>query len=388
MIDFVRRNLTFLSVTVVTLVVIVGGIMLLSKEPSEGPEPSPVSSDILTPSDSYVTGGFKDGKFLPKSATAKVTLVEFGDYQCPACAAYDALTLQVLTEMSGEVNMYFRHFPLPQHKNAKITSYAAEAAGVQGKFFEMHHLLYEKQAEWSESSKVDDLILGYAESLKLDLPKFKEDLKSTKTKDKIEKDLDDGTKVGINSTPSFFINGKRITNPRSYEDFKKLIEEAKKSNPVIQSEGAEPYHTHFDIKTYINGVSINFAEKKYQSSSDNPLDPGIHFHDGEGKSVHIHKEGSTLKMLFDSFKLAFPADSGNKTLKVYVNGQVSTELLNYVPNDLDRILITYGSETGPALTTQLNSVTDVACIYSEKCPERGSAPSEECVGGVGTECEI
>ena len=385
--DFISRNLIFISVTLVTLVVIIGGVFLFSKGGGSSTSTKTVPDTLLIPTDPYITGGISNGKFLPQSKDAKVTIVEFGDYQCPACSAYSPLVDKILTEFSGKVNLTFRNFPLPQHTNATITSYAAEAAGLQGKFWDMHVKLYDSQEEWSDSSVAKDIVIRYATEMALDVNKFKADIDSSKVKERVTKDIADANLIGINSTPTFFINGQKIDNPRDYEEFKKIVSDAINKSPIVQDEKEEAFHAHFDLKIYTDGVPVDLSLAKYQSTEGKELHEFVHLHDGNGKAVHLHKDQISLKTFVDSIKINFLPDTALKTLKVYVNGTIVPEGLSYMPKDLDRILISYGPITDKNIETQIKSVTDVACIYSEKCPERGKAPTEACVGGVGTECK-
>lgn len=156
----------------------------------------------------------------------KVTLVEFGDFQCPACAAYEPLVRQALADNKTSLKVVFKHFPLTQiHQNALIGAKAAEAAGLQGKFWEMHDMLYDKQSEWSTGLTARDMIMGYAAALKLDTKKFAEDLNSKVVEDKIFAEAKEGTTLEVEGTPTFFLNGKKIDSPRSLEAFDKLIRE-------------------------------------------------------------------------------------------------------------------------------------------------------------------
>lgn len=156
----------------------------------------------------------------------KVTLVEFGDFQCPACGAYEPLVRQVMTDNKTSLKIVFKHFPLTQiHQNALLGAKAAEAAGLQGKFWEMHDMLYDKQAEWSTGLTARDMIMGYAATLKLDTAKFAEDLASKAIEDKILAEQTEGINLGVEGTPTFFLNGKKLDNPRSLEEFDKLVRE-------------------------------------------------------------------------------------------------------------------------------------------------------------------
>ncbi len=156
-----------------------------------------------------------------------VTLVEFGDFQCPACGSYDPLVRQAVEDNKTIVKFVYKHFPLVQiHQNALLGAKASEAAGLQGKFWEMHDMLYDKQAEWSTGINARDIIMNYASILKLDTKKFADDLNSKAIEEKILAELKEGTALDVQGTPTFFLNGKKIDNPSSLEAFDKLIREA------------------------------------------------------------------------------------------------------------------------------------------------------------------
>lgn len=158
--------------------------------------------------------------------TPKVSLVEYSDFQCPACGAYYPLVEKVFTGNKNSLAFTYRHFPLPQHKNALAAAYAAEAAGAQGKFWQMHEMIFSHQADWSDSDTAEAIFEGYATELKLDMKNFKEVRDSQVTKDNVAHDAKTGTDSGVNSTPSFYINGEKIANPRSAEEFDALIKKA------------------------------------------------------------------------------------------------------------------------------------------------------------------
>jgi len=157
---------------------------------------------------------------------SKVILIEYGDFQCPACAQYEPIVQKVRTDYADKIAFVYRHFPLSQHKNAKITAYASEAAGKQGKFWEMHDIIYDGQNAWANLSndKVKDVMIKYAETIGLDLKLFAEQIDSSEIKDKVQADNNGGLKAGVNSTPTFILNGKKL-QPRSYDEFKQFIEQ-------------------------------------------------------------------------------------------------------------------------------------------------------------------
>jgi protein-disulfide isomerase len=180
--------------------------------------------------------GTAGGTPMPITATdhvrgpenAPVTIIEYADYQCPGCAAFHPIVERLLYNSSTTVRFVARHFPLGQHRNAVAAAQAAEAAGMQGKYWDMGSLLFDTQKSWEtlNTAQAHDLFKGYAERLKLDLVRYESDLKSSDVKTKIDADRADGVKIGVSGTPTFFINGKSISNPQGYDALKKLVDEA------------------------------------------------------------------------------------------------------------------------------------------------------------------
>ncbi len=199
----------------ISAVMLVGGVLMFTKAEQAKPEPKPVDQSRLVKDDSYKTA----------SASAQVTIVEFADFQCPGCAESAPIMKQVVKEYGGKVNLVYRHFPLNQHKNAFVSAEAAEAAGVQGKFWEMAEMLYARQQSWENEKNPLDMFTGYAKELNLDESKFREFVQKKQAEDKVKRDQSDGFIVGVNSTPTFFVNGYRIGD-RSLEGFRGYIEEA------------------------------------------------------------------------------------------------------------------------------------------------------------------
>jgi protein-disulfide isomerase len=167
------------------------------------------------------------------SSTAKAVLVEYADLQCPACAAYNPMVKRVVEAFPNDLQLVYRHFPLITiHMNADYAAGAAEAAGKQGKFWEMHDLLFDKQADWERSPEALKLFADYATSLGLDVKKFNSDVVSMETRKKINDSYRSGVQAGVKGTPTFFLNGKMIENPRSEEEFKDIIKNAIASTTV------------------------------------------------------------------------------------------------------------------------------------------------------------
>ncbi|KKT32221.1 hypothetical protein A2394_00715 [Candidatus Woesebacteria bacterium RIFOXYB1_FULL_42_36] len=223
---FFQKNRLSFIIGLVTVAILIGGIFLFTKDGDSSVSPQVVSNSLLVPQNAIITSGFSNGIYLPASASASLTLVEFGDYECPACGVYSPFIKQLLIDFPGEINYVFRNYPLPQHKNAPISSYAVEAAGLQGKYWEMQERVYETQGVWSGLADPTGLFMGYAKDLNLDLNRFTSDIGSDTVKDKVDNDKKDGDLVGITETPTFYLNGKKIILAGSYDQLKKLVESA------------------------------------------------------------------------------------------------------------------------------------------------------------------
>ena len=375
----------FLGILLGTIAVVIIGVILLSRSATPGAK---VDSSLLIRADS--------NKIASGSGT--ITLVEFSDFQCPACGSYYPVVKQIIDDFGQDMTFVYRNFPLTSlHKNARIAAQAAESAGLQGKYWEMHDLLFINQSEWSDSSSPIDIFSQYAKTIGLDITQFKKDLDNSAVLVKINEDIQDGNSLGVSGTPTFYLNGTKLENPASLADFESLIKAEIANAPKPTVTKSEAYHTHFNFKVYLNGTAFDFTPQKYQTNKGKDLNEDIHLHDGKGDLVHIHKKGATLGTFFTSLgmtltKTGFTDDTGVvyasdtlHTLKMFVNGKPSTQFDSYEPQDLDRILITYGSDN-TTIQMQIASVADDACIYSLKCPERGKPPTENCVGGLGTDC--
>lgn len=203
----------FFIIVVVTIGVFFGVFFATKNKSTEGPETKKTGQ-----TSNHVIGENKAG----------VTLVEFGDFQCPACRQYFPIVEQVVDKYKADIQFQFRHYPLVQiHKHAFEGSRAAEAAGKQDKFWEMYRLLYQNQEGWSVLSDPLPTFVGYAKSLGLNTEKFQTDYASSEINDTINADYQEGLKIGANSTPTFVLNGKKVEkNPDSAEAFEKLITDA------------------------------------------------------------------------------------------------------------------------------------------------------------------
>jgi len=144
------------------------------------------------------------------SADAPVTLEEFGDFQCPPCGRLAGPLQEIEKDYGAHLRVIFRNFPFAIHEHAREAACAAEAAGLQGHFWEMHDLLYREQANWSQTKDVQPLFTSYGGTLGLNLDRFKADMSSEKVKEKVESDQKRGEAIGVKNTPTIFINNESV----------------------------------------------------------------------------------------------------------------------------------------------------------------------------------
>ena len=169
--------------------------------------------------------------YLKWSPAKKNILVEYSDLQCPACKTfYEFMKSEIEAsgaanaEITKKVTFVYRHFPLAQHGEAEEAAYAAEAAGIQGKFFEFSNVLFDNQKDWAEKKDAVKKFEAYAKELNLDLEKFNKDRDSKSVKDKVSADLLSGQQAQVNATPTFYLNGKKLGPINSFEDFLKPLQ--------------------------------------------------------------------------------------------------------------------------------------------------------------------
>jgi protein-disulfide isomerase len=141
---------------------------------------------------------------------APVTIEEFGDFQCPPCGTFAAFGEELLKEYDSRVRIVFRNFPLPAHEHAREAALAAEAAGLQGRFWEMHDVLYREQPFWSYAPNARELFESYAGTIGLNLDQFRKDMDSEKAKERVDSDHARGDSLGIKLTPTLFINNQPV----------------------------------------------------------------------------------------------------------------------------------------------------------------------------------
>lgn len=204
------------AIFAVIVAVLFGGLYLVSRSDR-------IDVSSIDPSAVVLEGEFKDNVYGNKDA--KVTIIEYGDFQCPSCErAYPGLK-KLKAEFNEDIRFVFRHFPLTSiHPNALAASATAQAAAEQGKFWEMHDLLYENQSEWSGASASNrpDLFRGYAQKIGLNVDTFNSAIESDTVTDYINYQRQIGNKAGVDSTPTIFVNGEKLAS--NSDEYKSLLE--------------------------------------------------------------------------------------------------------------------------------------------------------------------
>jgi len=155
--------------------------------------------------------------------TEAVEIVKYSDYQCPACAYYHDFTEKIKEELGEQVKLTYKNFPLNSHPYAMVAARAAESARKQGKHHKMHNLLFENQKIWTRGNP-EQYFIGYAREIGLMVEQFRADINSAEMQKKVLADKEEGINRGVNATPTFFINGKKVEQtPAKYKDFKALV---------------------------------------------------------------------------------------------------------------------------------------------------------------------
>ncbi len=191
---------------------------------SPGTPPSPIQQTPVNPGIPGAEPAYSHGP-----ANAPVHLEEFGDFECPPCGLFHPVLKQMETEFGDKVRVTFREFPLVAiHQHAMAAASAAEAAGLQGKFWEMHDLIYDRQNDWKTQFDVRPIFEGYAREIKIDVERYKRDLNSDLVQQRIFNDGRRGHSLGVKGTPTVFMNGREVP-------FESLMP-AEKLRAVIQSE--------------------------------------------------------------------------------------------------------------------------------------------------------
>lgn len=211
-----KNNLIFWVIVILILILLGWGASKLASN-----DPRPQNSDILK---------IQSLDWVKGDPQAKLLLIEYSDFQCPACktAAFYMQQLEAdSSNLNKDVAIVFRHFPLNKiHAQAQLAAQAAEAAGKQNKFWEMHNILFDQQSIWSTSDNAEESFINYAKDLGLDLEKFKNDLYAEDVKNKVANNIKEGgaDQLNISYTPTVYLNGEIIDLPNSYDKFRQLLQ--------------------------------------------------------------------------------------------------------------------------------------------------------------------
>ncbi|WP_337005443.1 MULTISPECIES: DsbA family protein [unclassified Microbacterium] len=206
---------TLVAIAVAVVLLIAGIIFALTQQqpapPAEGDQQQTVRTD------SHV---------LDQGGADAVTVVEFLDFECEACGAFYPIVEELREKYRGDITYVVRYFPLPGHINSTQAALAAEAAAQQDRFEDMYHRLFETQAQWGEGSEeTPELFRAFAEDLGLDMAAYDAAIADPATAKRVQADKSDGERLGVNSTPSFFVDGEQVTM-QAWDDLEQAIDAA------------------------------------------------------------------------------------------------------------------------------------------------------------------
>ena len=206
---------TLVAIAVAVVLLIAGIIFAITQQqpapPAEGEQQQTVRTD------SHV---------LDQGGADAVTVVEFLDFECEACGAFYPIVEELREKHQGDITYVVRYFPLPGHINSTQAALAAEAAAQQDRFEDMYHRLFETQAQWGEKAEeTPEVFRGFAEDLGLDMAAYDAAIADPATAKRVQADKSDGEKLGVTSTPSFFVDGEQIVM-QEWDDLEQAIDEA------------------------------------------------------------------------------------------------------------------------------------------------------------------
>ena len=215
-----RRNLLISLGVVVVLVAGIALALLLDRSAE------PDAAAAQDPSAAAAIAARPDSHRLSTVADERVTFVEFLDFECEACGAFYPYVEQLREQYGDRVSFVVRYFPISSHFNAERAARAVEAAAQQGRFEDMYSKMYETQSQWGEQQvPKDDLFRSFAVDLGLDMTAWDAAYADPATLDRINADVADGQSLGVQGTPSFFVNGERL-QPQSYQDMTDALDRA------------------------------------------------------------------------------------------------------------------------------------------------------------------
>lgn len=224
-----RRRRWFLwgGLIAVLVVIVIGASRLANTG-------SPVDRPLLS------NDTIEEGEWTKGNPEASIVLIEYSDFQCPACGLFFPAVKELSEQYADDVLVVYRHYPLRSiHEHAQLAGQAAEAAGMQGKFWEMHDILFERQGEWSSGLGQKATFTRYAQELGIDVERFKEDLTSDGARDAVNRGYISAVAAGINSTPTFFLNGKPVSASPNVSAFAELIDPLLNVPDVSDEQGTD-----------------------------------------------------------------------------------------------------------------------------------------------------
>jgi protein-disulfide isomerase len=244
-----NSNLPLLIIGAVLVAAVLGGWWLYSNSKAKPAPKANSNSAAKNPEDlaraaqalyMNAPSGAQPPNMLGAS-TLPVTVEEFADFQCPMCAVVHTKMKEINSLYSGRIKFIYRNFPLTQiHKNAYAAATAAEAAGLQGKFWAMQDQLFTNQKEWSNSNEAGKLFDGYAGKIGLDVAKFQTDMLGLQTKKRVDDDLARGRALGISGTPTVFVNGNKLTMEQMEVSQMRQIIDAELNKAGGQTQASQP----------------------------------------------------------------------------------------------------------------------------------------------------
>ena len=215
-----KRYMPFVIIAAVLVAAVGAGVLMFRSSRSQTPATSTPAGGSVATSNGAGSKGV-------------VTIDEYGDYQCPPCGSLHPIVKTLKREYGDRIQFAFHHFPLTQiHNHALEASYAAAAAGLQGKFQEMHNVLYENQAAWSQVGDFRPIVIDFARQIGLDVQRFTRDMDGLQVVTVVSEDSQRGVLLGVNSTPTLFINGRMVPSENlTIEGLRKEINRRLPVNP-------------------------------------------------------------------------------------------------------------------------------------------------------------
>jgi len=244
----IKRNIPIFVIGGLTALIFIAIIVASQKKPPVSPNLTEVDETELISGHTYIHG----------NPNAVMTLVEFSDFACPACKLYFPVISNLRKNYSNYIKIAYRHFPLPQYPNSKKAAIAAQVAGEQGKFWEYHDVLYENQQNMEEET-----LFKYAQQLNLDLEKFKNDYYNGNFNTLVDDDIKTAHKLGVNATPTFYLNGK-LLNAKSAQDLESYITgEIEKQQPATEPQPITQPDKTSDTEPEAEGQKLPVLEISY-----------------------------------------------------------------------------------------------------------------------------